>query len=66
MNLSISWRLGFLVIQPQCQGQCEIALAWTGRGDLPVAAVVSIATLGLLAAMAVGLRAATSPSEPRP
>jgi hypothetical protein len=32
----------------------------TGRGDLPVAAVVSIATLALLAAMAVGIRATTA------
>jgi hypothetical protein len=44
--------MGFLAIQPRCQGDCEIDLAWTGRGDLPVAAVVSMATLGLLAAMA--------------
>jgi hypothetical protein len=43
--------MGFLVIQPRCQGECEIDLAWTGRGDLPLAAVVSVATLGLLAAL---------------
>ena len=44
--------MGFLVIQPQCQGDCEIDLAWTGRGDLPMAAVVSVAALALLAALA--------------
>jgi hypothetical protein len=50
--------LGFLVIQPRCQGDCEIDLAWTGRGDLPPAAVISVATLGLLAALAFRRRRA--------
>ncbi len=50
--------MGFLVIQPQCQGDCEIDLAWTGRGDLPIAAVVSLATLGLLAGLAFRRRRA--------
>jgi hypothetical protein len=49
--------MGFLVIQPRCQGDCEIDLAWTGRGDLPLAAVVSLATLALLAARAFRRRA---------
>ena len=44
--------MGFLVIQPQCQGDCEIDLSWTGRSDLSMAALVSVATLALLAAMA--------------
>jgi hypothetical protein len=50
--------MGFLVIQPRCQGDCEIDLAWTGRGDLLLAAVVSLATLALLAALAYRRRSA--------
>jgi hypothetical protein len=41
--------LGFMVIEPQCEGACEITLLWTGRPDQPFAAAVSIATLVLLA-----------------
>jgi hypothetical protein len=41
--------MGFIVIQPHCRGDCDIDLAWTGRGDLPLTAAVSLATLGLLA-----------------
>jgi uncharacterized membrane protein YfhO len=41
--------MGFIVIQPKCLGDCEIDLAWTGPGDLQLSAVVSLATLGLLA-----------------
>jgi hypothetical protein len=41
--------MGFIVIQPHCRGDCEIDLAWTGRGDLPLAAAISLASLGLLA-----------------
>jgi hypothetical protein len=41
--------MGFVVIQPRCQGECEIDLAWTGRGDRPLAAAISLASLGLLA-----------------
>ncbi|HLK62300.1 MAG TPA: hypothetical protein VKU19_02585 [Bryobacteraceae bacterium] len=37
--------LGFLVIHPQCQGDCEIALRWTGPPDLPFAALISLASL---------------------
>ena len=44
--------MGFMVIQPHCRGDCEIDLAWTGPRDLPLAAAVSLATLGLLAFMA--------------
>ena len=43
--------MGFIVIQPQCQGDCEIDLAWTGPRDLPAAGAISLATLVLLAAM---------------
>jgi hypothetical protein len=41
--------MGFIAIQPRCQGDCEIDLTWTGRGDLPFSAAISLATLGLLA-----------------
>jgi hypothetical protein len=40
--------LGFLLIAPECQGNCEIALQWMGPGDLPFAAVVSGIGIGLL------------------
>ena len=52
--------MGFLVIQPRCQGDCEIDLAWTGRGDLPLAAVVSVAALALLAALAFRRRGSSA------
>jgi len=41
--------MGFLVVHPNCQGPCEIDLAWTGPRDLPLSAAISLATLGLLA-----------------
>jgi hypothetical protein len=50
--------MGFMVIQPRCQGDCEIDLAWTGRGDRPLSAAVSLATLGLLAFLAFRRRGA--------
>ena len=31
-----------------CRGDCDIDLAWTGRGDLPLSAALSLASLGLL------------------
>ncbi len=37
--------LGFMAIQPDCQGDCEISLIWTGRADQPFAAAVSIVSL---------------------
>ncbi|MCU1233369.1 MAG: hypothetical protein JWP63_1336 [Candidatus Solibacter sp.] len=43
--------MGFLVVRPQCTGDCEIDLAWTGRGDLALTAVLSLLALGLLGAM---------------
>jgi len=43
--------LGLIVIQPECEGDCEITLRWTGRPDGPIAAVVSCASLALLAAV---------------
>ena len=40
--------MGFIVVQPRCRGDCEIDLAWTGRGDRALSAAVSLGTLGLL------------------
>jgi hypothetical protein len=41
--------LGLVVIDPQCAGNCEISLRWTGPPDLWFTAALSGATLGLLA-----------------
>ena len=43
--------LGFLVLQPECTGACEIALQWTGSPDLPYAAAVSALALIAIAVM---------------
>jgi hypothetical protein len=40
--------LGFILIRPQCEGECEIVLKWTGRWDFYLAAAVSIAALGVV------------------
>jgi hypothetical protein len=40
--------LGFMLLHPDCEGDCEILLRWTGPPDVWIAAVVSAA--GLLAA----------------
>ena len=34
--------LGFLVVAPECEGECTIDLTWTGRPDLPWAAAISL------------------------
>jgi hypothetical protein len=39
--------LGFVTIQPQCDGECEILLRWTGRTDYPFAFIISLAALAL-------------------
>jgi hypothetical protein len=39
--------IGFVLIRPECEGDCEIALQWTGPSDLYVAALVSLVALGL-------------------
>ncbi|HJZ98021.1 MAG TPA: hypothetical protein VKE70_16035 [Candidatus Solibacter sp.] len=41
--------IGFMLIQPQCQGDCEIDLEWTGPSDLYVSAFVSIVGLAIVA-----------------
>ena len=43
--------LGLLTIRPQCEGDCVIDLAWTGRADRPITAFISLATLVLLASL---------------
>jgi hypothetical protein len=40
--------MGFILIHPECEGDCEIDLRWTGPGDLWLAAFVSLAPLCLL------------------
>ncbi len=37
--------LGFLLIHPRCQGDCEITLRWTGSPDYWFAAALSLASL---------------------
>ncbi len=39
--------LGFILVHPECEGDCEIDLRWTGPGDLWPAAFVSLAALSL-------------------
>ena len=46
--------IGFILVQPQCQGDCEIDLEWTGPSDLYVSAFVSIAGLAIVAVLALG------------
>jgi hypothetical protein len=56
--------MGFIMLQPGCQGECEVDLRWTGRGDYWVSAVVSLAALVLAVAMI--WRRASSSSMPYP
>jgi hypothetical protein len=37
---------GFLLIQPHCQGACEVRLTWNGPWDFWLAATVSLVSLG--------------------
>jgi hypothetical protein len=53
--------MGFMVIQPQCRGECEIDLEWTGRGDRQLSAGISLATLGLLGFLSFRRRAPITP-----
>jgi len=39
------------VLQPGCRGECEVDLAWSGRGDHLISALVSLAALGLVVVM---------------
>jgi hypothetical protein len=43
--------LGFIAIRPDCEGDCEIALSWTGRPDLRAAAWISSCSLALVAVL---------------
>jgi hypothetical protein len=49
--------LGFQLIRPECEGDCEIELRWTGRWDYLPAAAVSFGTLALLGTMVFKPRA---------
>lgn len=48
--------LGFLLIQPDCQGNCEIALRWTGSPDYLFSAAISLVSLGLVLVMVLAPR----------
>jgi hypothetical protein len=39
--------IGFLLIRPQCEGDCEIDLRWTGRWDLYLSGFISVAGLAV-------------------
>lgn len=39
--------MGFILVHPECAGDCEIDLRWTGPGDLWLSALVSLAALCL-------------------
>ena len=45
--------MGFVVLRPDSQGECEVNLAWTGRGDYWFSAVISLAALGMIAVLLV-------------
>jgi hypothetical protein len=40
--------LGLIAIRPECDGECEIALCWTGRPDGPLAAGISVLSFALI------------------
>lgn len=44
--------LGFILIRPECEGNCEIMLTWTGLPDLTICAWVSGLGIGLVAFLA--------------
>lgn len=43
--------LGFILLRPRCQGDCDIELRWTGRPDVLLSAFVSLFALALAAVM---------------
>jgi hypothetical protein len=43
--------LGFILIHPECEGDCEVQLRWTGPPDLTFAGLVSLAALAAAAVM---------------
>jgi len=43
--------IGFVLIEPECEGDCEIDLQWTGPWDYYVTAFVSLAGLALAAVL---------------
>jgi len=48
--------IGFVVIEPECEGDCEIELAWTGRWDNWWSAAMSLVGLGVTVWLLVGGR----------
>jgi hypothetical protein len=43
--------LGFIAIQPSCEGDCEIALRWTGPRDIYIAATITVISLAIAGLM---------------
>lgn len=43
--------MGFVVLQPGHEGECEVDLAWSGRGDYLASAMVSLGALGIIVMM---------------
>jgi uncharacterized membrane protein YfhO len=43
--------VGFMVIRPECQGDCEILLRWTHPWDFAVAAGISLLSLAAAAVL---------------
>uniref|UniRef100_Q028P7 Uncharacterized protein n=1 Tax=Solibacter usitatus (strain Ellin6076) TaxID=234267 RepID=Q028P7_SOLUE len=43
--------IGFVVLRPDCQGECEVTLIWSGRADYMISAIVSLIALGITAVM---------------
>jgi hypothetical protein len=41
--------IGFILIRPECDGDCKIDLHWTGPSDYYIAALVSLAGLAIVA-----------------
>ena len=57
--------LGFILIRPECQGDCEIALTWTGTPDLKICTWISGLAVGLaIVLLAVNPRLSRSAKTP--
>jgi hypothetical protein len=53
--------LGFILVHPECQGDCAIDLRWTGPWDLWLSAFVSLAALPLTVRLMFRVRARVGP-----
>lgn len=48
--------MDFIALRPRCEGDCEVELRWTGRGDRWYTAALSLAGVGLIAFLVFGRR----------